>query len=170
MTWKTRRTAVEVNSGLTVVSWHGRDVHLPFFSSSRRPQAQPFGVNMFFLFTEIQIMRNYESSFIKLQPPVPLILSALRRACTSPSAFIDHASILFSKTEVWRKPLLSTGNPDSIKKLMQFLIFYLLSLVHRFLYFNSYIPVSKIFLVPVAMVKACLKKKNYSSKIHWPTK
>lgn len=76
--------------------------------------------------------------FIKLQPPEPLILPALLRACTSPSAFIDHASILFSKIQVWRKPLLSTGNPDSIKKLRQFLIFYLvpcsLFLVFRFIY------------------------------------
>jgi len=162
----------ESSSGQTLVSCHKWDVCLPFFSSSGRPEAQPFGASMFFLLAEIQTARNCGTSFIELQSPCTPNLPPYSELghLQPPSVFRDQAPIFFSNIQVWRKPLLSTGNPNSIRKLMQFLILYLSSLVHCFLYLYSYIPVSKIFLFPVAMVKACLKRKNYSSKIHWPTK
>lgn len=169
--WKENSYA-EVFSGQALVSWHKWDVHLPLVFSSRRPEAQPLGANMLFLLAKIQIARNCGAFSIRPQslctPNLPPYSEF--RHLQSPSDFRGHASVPFSNIQVQRKPLLSTRNPDSIRKLRHFLILYLSSLVHCFLCLCSYIPVSKIFLFPVAMVKAYLKRRNCSSEIHWPTK
>lgn len=169
--WKENCYA-EVLSGQTLVSWHKWDVRLSLVFSSRRPEAQPLGANMFFLLAKIQIARNCGTFSIRPQSPCTPNLTPYSEFghLQSPSAFRDHASVLFSVIQVQTKPLLSTGNRDSIRKLRLFLILYLLSPVCCFLCLYSYIPASKIFLFPVAMVKAYLKRRNCSSEIHWPTK
>lgn len=83
-----------------LIVWHEWDVHLPFFSSSGRPEAQPFGARVFFRLVKIQIARNCGTSFIRLQstctPSLPL--HSEFRHLQPPSAFRDHAPILFSNT------------------------------------------------------------------------
>ena len=99
--WKENCYA-EVSSGQTLVSWHKWDVHLPFLSSSGRPEAEPFGASMFFLLAEIQIARNCGTSFIKLQSPCTPNLPPYSELghLQPPLAFRDRAPILFSNVQV----------------------------------------------------------------------
>lgn len=126
----------------TLASWHKWVYMSPF--------SPPSGGREFSAFWSQHVLspcrdsHNCGNSFIKLQSPCTHNLPPYSElGHLQPSAFRDYAPVLFSNIQVCRKPLLSTGSLDSIRKLMQILILYLSSLVHCisihiFLFLKSY--------------------------------